>query len=135
MRCSSRATPSSAPEPLLAKLKAQGIETNSFHVVGEPTIELVLAGVQRAREAACDLIIAMGGGSVVDAGKAVAAVLANGGEPLDYLELVGRGKPLTRPSAPLIAIPTTAGTGSEVTRPAHNAGPWAMPSSDRRPIG
>jgi alcohol dehydrogenase class IV len=102
--------------PFLALLKAQGIETVIFQVIGEPTVETVLAGVERAREAACDLVIGMGGGSVVDTGKAVAALLTNGGEPLDYLEVVGRGKPLTRPSAPCIAIPTTAGTGSEVTR-------------------
>ncbi len=102
--------------PLLAQLKAQGIETSTFRVVGEPTVETVLAGLKQARDAACDLIIGMGGGSVIDTGKAVAALLTNGGEPLDYLEVIGRGKPLTRPSAPYIAIPTTAGTGSEVTR-------------------
>ena len=67
------------------------------------------------------------GGSVIDTGKSVAALLTNDGEPLDYLEVIGRGRPLARPSAPYVAIPTTAGTGSEVTRnavlgsPTHHA--------------
>src|ERR1019366_3064627 len=81
---------------------------------------MVRQGTQLARDAACDLVIALGGGSAIDAGKAIAAILgngeANGGDPLDYLEVVGQAKPLNRPSAPFIAIPTTAGTGSEVTR-------------------
>jgi alcohol dehydrogenase class IV len=63
-----------------------------------------------------EVIIGLGGGSVIDVGKAVAALLTNGGEPLDYLEVIGRGQSLTTPSAPCIAVPTTAGTGSEVTR-------------------
>jgi alcohol dehydrogenase class IV len=62
------------------------------------------------------MVIAIGGGSAIDAGKAIAALLTNGGSPSDYLEVVGRGQKLTRPSAPFLAIPTTAGTGAEVTR-------------------
>jgi alcohol dehydrogenase class IV len=58
----------------------------------------------------------MGGGSVIDGGKAIAALMVNEGDPLDYLEVIGEGKPLVNPSIPLIAVPTTAGTGSEVTR-------------------
>ena len=64
----------------------------------------------------CDLVVGFGGGSSMDTAKAVAALVANGGEPLDYLEVVGRGKALTQPSLPVIAIPTTAGAGAEVTR-------------------
>lgn len=86
----------------------------SFH--GEPTLDTARAGVQQARAASCDLVIGVGGGSVLDAAKAIAALLANGGDPLDYLEVVGRGQPLSKPSLPYIAVPTTAGTGSEVTR-------------------
>ena len=103
-------------QPLLDLLAAQGLETVTFSVADEPTTEVVRQGTQRAREADCDLVIGFGGGSAIDAGKAIAALLTNGGDPLDYLEVIGKGKPLTRPSAPCIAIPTTAGTGAEVTR-------------------
>jgi alcohol dehydrogenase class IV len=92
-------------------------------VAGEPTTDLVRNGVALARETGCDLVIGCGGGSAIDAGKAIAALLANGGDPLDYLEVIGRGQPLTRPSAPCIAIPTTAGAGAEVTRNAVLASP------------
>ncbi|MBC7264969.1 MAG: iron-containing alcohol dehydrogenase [Chloroflexi bacterium] len=120
--------------PLLALLAEAGFdirrETNKglkplvvFPVAGEPTTEIVRQGTQYAREAGCDLVIGFGGGSVLDTGKAIAALLTNGGDPLDYLEVIGRGQPLTQPSAPYIAIPTTAGTGSEVTRNAVLASP------------
>jgi alcohol dehydrogenase class IV len=103
-------------KPLLDLLAAQDIETVTFSVAGEPTTEVVRLGAQRAREADCDLVIGFGGGSALDAGKSIAALLTNGGDPDDYLEVIGQGQPLTRPSAPCIAIPTTAGTGAEVTR-------------------
>lgn len=102
--------------PLIDLLNAAGVGVDVFQVQGEPTVEQVLAGVVTARNGACDLIVAMGGGSAIDAGKAIAALLTNDGDPFDYLEVIGRGQPLTRPSAPYIAIPTTAGTGAEVTR-------------------
>jgi alcohol dehydrogenase class IV len=76
----------------------------------------VCSALQQARQESCDLVIGLGGGSVIDTGKAIAALLTNPGEPLDYLEVIGRGQPLRRRAAPFIAIPTTAGTGSEVTR-------------------
>ena len=94
-----------------------------FPVEGEPTIEMVRAGTAMARQAGCEVVIAIGGGSAIDAGKAMAAMLANPGDPLDYLEVIGRGQPLANPSAPFIAVPTTAGTGSEVTRNAVLASP------------
>jgi alcohol dehydrogenase class IV len=109
--------------PLLDALTTQGIETVTFSVAGEPTTEVARLGTQRARESDCDLVIGFGGGSVLDSGKAIAALLTNGGAPLDYLEVIGRGQPLSQPSAPYIAIPTTAGTGAEVTRNAVLASP------------
>jgi len=68
-------------------------------------------------------VIAIGGGSAIDAGKAIAAMLTNPGEPMDYLEVIGKGQPLTQPSAPFFALPTTAGSGAEVTRNAVLASP------------
>jgi alcohol dehydrogenase class IV len=95
----------------------------TFAVEGEPTVDMVRRGVEAAREAGADLVIAVGGGSAIDAGKAIAALVSNGGDVLDYLEVIGKAQPLTRPSVPFIAIPTTAGTGSEVTRNAVLASP------------
>jgi len=110
-------------EKLLAELSAAGIPAKIFQAVGEPNIATVEDGVMAARKGNCDLVIGLGGGSVMDAGKAIAAMLANEGELLDFLEIIGRGKALTQPSAPFIAIPTTAGTGAEVTRNAVLASP------------
>jgi alcohol dehydrogenase class IV len=109
--------------PLVAGLEAAGVACLPFPVAGEPTIEMVRLGAQHARAERCDLVIGIGGGSAMDAGKALAAMLANPGDPLDYLEVVGRGQPLKHASAPFIAIPTTSGTGSEVTRNAVLASP------------
>src|SRR5664279_1027412 len=109
--------------PLTALLEAAGVACAPFTVPGEPTVELVRAGAATARGEHCDLVIAMGGGSAIDAGKALAAMLANPGDPLDYLEVIGRGQPLAQASVPFIAIPTTAGTGTEVTRNAVLASP------------
>ncbi len=103
-------------ESLLSSLREQGIVGLTFSVFGEPDLETVEQGIKQARHQHCDLVIGFGGGSALDAGKAIAAMLTNDGELLDYLEVIGRGKSLGKPSAPFIAIPTTAGTGSEVTR-------------------
>ncbi len=110
-------------QPLLDALTAQGLSYATLPVAAEPDLDLVRRGVQQARDEGCDMVIGFGGGSAIDAGKAVAALLGNGGDPLDYLEVIGRGKPLTLPPLPYIAIPTTAGTGAEVTRNAVLASP------------
>lgn len=102
--------------PLLDLLAAAGVEALVVRVAGEPTTDLARAGAQQAIDAGCELVVGYGGGSAIDAAKAIAALAANGGDPLDYLEVIGRGRPLTRPALPTIAIPTTAGTGAEVTR-------------------
>jgi alcohol dehydrogenase class IV len=108
--------PESRVPPLLYDLTLQGLTYIVFPVSQEPTVELVRRGTQFARTQGCDLVIACGGGSALDTGKAIAALVANPGETLDYLEVIGAGQPLTETPLPFIAIPTTAGTGSEVTR-------------------
>jgi len=84
-------------------------------VSGEPTTESARAAAVTAREHGADVVAAVGGGSVIDLGKAVAMLLGNGGDPLDYLEVIGAGRKIAKPSVPLVAVPTTAGTGAEVT--------------------
>ncbi|HRZ93110.1 MAG TPA: iron-containing alcohol dehydrogenase, partial [Candidatus Paceibacterota bacterium] len=97
-------------------LSEQGVEWHLYSVAAEPTVEVVEAGVALARQAECEAVVAMGGGSVLDAGKAIAGLAPNPGHVLDYLEVVGRGQPLAQPGIPCLAVPTTAGTGAEVTR-------------------
>ena len=96
-----------------------------FSTAGEPTTDTVCRGVERAREANCDVVVAVGGGSAIDAGKGIAALATNPGGPLDYLETAGAGKPLERRPLPVIAVPTTAGAGAEVTRNAVLRAPGA----------
>lgn len=115
--------PADLTQPLLEMLEREGIDCLAFPVVDEPTTHLVKEGTQLAREGQRNLVIGFGGGSAVDTGKAIAALLTNDGEPLDYLEVIGRGEPLKEPPAPYIAIPTSAGTGAEVTRNAVLASP------------
>ena len=110
-------------ERMLISLQSAGVSAVTFPVAGEPELTTVERGVKLARSERCELVIGFGGGSAIDAGKAIAAMLTNGGEPLDYVEIIGRGQTLAKPSAPFIAIPTTAGTGAEVTRNAVLASP------------
>ena len=98
------------------QLRDKGIEVTPYSVLSEPDVEIVENGVRVAQGAGSDHVIALGGGSVIDTGKAIAGLLTNGGSVLDYVEVVGRGQPIRQPAAPLIALPTTAGTGAEVTR-------------------
>jgi alcohol dehydrogenase class IV len=101
---------------LIALLHEHGVATTTFHARGEPTIAIVEEGASAVRAAQCDLVIALGGGSVIDSGKAIAALATNRAPVRDYLEVVGRAQPLTEKPLPFVAIPTTAGTGAEVTR-------------------
>lgn len=103
-------------EPLLHILKAQGVGVDVFSFAGEPELATIVQGTLAARVHGAQSVIGFGGGSALDAAKAIAAMLSNDGELLDYVEIIGRGKALLRPAAPFVAIPTTAGTGSEVTR-------------------
>jgi alcohol dehydrogenase class IV len=101
---------------LLGLLAAEGVTATTLAVPGEPSTDLVVQGIREARAAGCELVIGFGGGSALDAAKAIAVLLGNDGELLDYLEVIGRAKALPAPGVPCVAIPTTAGTGAEVTR-------------------
>jgi len=125
-------------EGLQALLEAQDLAAQVLAVAGEPTVAAAQAGSELARLERCDVVIGFGGGSALDLAKAIAALATNPGDPLQYLEVIGAGKPLTQRPRPCIAIPTTAGTGSEVTRnavlnsPEHGVKvslrhPWMLP--------
>lgn len=102
--------------PLTDQLRAAGVSWVEYAVGHEPDVEVISAGLSLAKAAVVDHLIAFGGGSVMDTAKAIAALLTNPGELNDYLEVVGKGMPVDLPGLPLLAIPTTSGTGSEVTR-------------------
>jgi alcohol dehydrogenase class IV len=103
-------------EPLVAIIEDSNMEYSCFEVRGEPTVELIARGVNEARQEARTAVIGIGGGSAIDSAKAIAGLVTNQGAILDYLEVIGKGKQLSIPALPCIAIPTTAGTGAEVTR-------------------
>jgi alcohol dehydrogenase class IV len=105
--------------PVLGSLGPHEITT----VSGEPTIDDARTAAQVGRSHRAEVVVGVGGGSVIDLAKATAMLLGNGGDPLDYLEVVGRGHPITASSVPMIAVPTTAGTGAEVTANAVLASP------------
>jgi len=110
-------------EPLLAGLRESEVSAVPFSVAGEPEIATVEQGAALAKREGCEMVIGFGGGSALDAAKAIAVMVTNDGDLSDYLEVIGRAQPLVKPGAPFIAIPTTAGTGSEVTRNAVLASP------------
>src|SRR6266403_928244 len=101
---------------LIEQLDKLGIERIEFRVAGEPTVDLIDRGVRLARSSGATGVVGFGGGSVLDSAKAIAGLTRNPGEITDYLEVIGKGKPLATSALPLCAIPTTAGTGAEVTR-------------------
>ncbi len=103
-------------ELLINQFKKSNIRPLIYSVGGEPTTTNILECAKIAQKKSCDVIISIGGGSVIDTGKATAALLTNEGDIFDYLEVIGQGRQLKKPSIPYIAVPTTAGTGSEVTR-------------------
>lgn len=107
----------SAPRaaPMTTLLESAGLNVTVLLSSGEPTIESAESASTRARDAGIEVVVGVGGGSALDLAKAIGALAVHDGVALDYLEVIGRGKPLTKPSLPVIAIPTTSGTGSEVT--------------------
>lgn len=102
--------------PVLDLLKKGSHRVALLSVAGEPTLEQARSGAEQAKQAGCEWVLGVGGGSALDLAKAIAALAANPGEPLDYLEVIGKGLPLEMDPLPFVAIPTTAGTGSEVTK-------------------
>jgi alcohol dehydrogenase class IV len=109
--------------PLHQALSAAGLVPAALSVPGEPTLDLVRDATRLARDAGAGLVVGIGGGSAIDTAKAVAVLATNPGDPLDYVEVIGAGRALTAPGLPWIAVPTTAGTGAEVTRNAVIASP------------
>ncbi len=111
-----RGKQSSSVEVLKSSLNNGKRQFHEYIIDGEPDINTVRNGVAIAKEFRCDMVIGIGGGSVIDTAKAIAGLANNPGDIFDYLEVVGKGYPLTNPALFLVAIPTTAGTGSEVTK-------------------
>ncbi len=103
-------------ERLLSLLVQQHIKGTIFNIYSEPTIDVIQQGIELGRETGCDVVFGIGGGSAIDSAKAIAAMIPNHGPLLDYLEVIGLGKPLVQDPVPCIAIPTTSGTGAEVTK-------------------
>lgn len=103
-------------EPVLNYLKQQNMRYQQVAVHGEPLIAMIEEMAAMGRKFRPDMVLAMGGGSVLDAGKALAALIPNQGSVYDYVEVVGRSVPLQAKPLPFIAVPTTAGTGSEVSK-------------------
>lgn len=121
-------------ERLVEILARYGLRSTVVPVCAEPTVASVMDGRQAALAAGCNVIIGFGGGSALDTAKAVAAMLTNTGDIMDYLEVVGKGQPLQAAPAPWIGVPTTAGTGSEVTRNAVLSTPQNIKVSLRSPL-
>ena len=103
-------------QPLQTGLREAGMEWHETRVEGEPSPELVDGIVAEFRSANLDLVIGIGGGSVLDAAKAIAGLLRVPHSVMDFLEGVGPERPYPGPALPFIAVPTTAGTGSEATK-------------------
>ena len=106
----------SRADGIRAALTTAGISSAVFGVATEPSVDVVRAAVQVSAEAGCDAVLGFGGGSALDVAKAAAVLATSGTDPLDHLEVIGAGRPIVKPGLPCIAVPTTAGTGSEVTR-------------------
>src|SRR5215213_8761925 len=103
-------------EPLLEVLRVQKLSLTTFPIPSEPTLDAVIKGAELARSSDCEVVVGIGGGSVMDGAKAIAALATNHSPILKYLEVIGESQPLTEAPLPIIAVPTTAGTGAEVTR-------------------
>ena len=103
-------------DPIRAAMSEAGVSSVVFGVETEPSVEVVRAALALLADARCDAVLGYGGGSALDVAKAAAGLATAGADPLDFLEVVGAGRPIVQPGLPFVAVPTTAGTGSEVTR-------------------
>lgn len=106
----------SRSDAVAAKLAEAGMPVARFSIAGEPSVEVVREALAALVESGSDGILGFGGGSALDVAKALAALAGSRSDPIEHLEVIGAGRPLTGPALPCVAVPTTAGTGSEVTR-------------------
>lgn len=123
--CGKSVRANGALDRTLAALKTQGVETVLYDKVqANPTLDQVMQGANLARESGCDFVVALGGGSPIDAAKAMAVMVKNPGNYWDYIGSgSGKGKPIEKPVLPIVAITTTAGTGTE-------ADPWSVVTNE-----
>jgi len=119
--------------PVRAALTEAGVRSVVLAVETEPSIEVVRVALAQLREAGCDAVLGFGGGSALDVAKAAAVLATAGTDPVDHLEVIGAGRPIVAPGLPCVAVPTTAGTGSEVTRNAVLSG-GGVKASLRSPL-
>lgn len=120
---------------LIDGVRARVDALDIFAVAGEPTLDDARRATSVGRDVGAEVVVAIGGGSVIDLAKAAAMLLGNGGDPLDYLEVIGLGQPITHAPLPLVAVPTTAGTGAEVTANAVLSSPdHGVKASLRHPL-
>ncbi len=115
-------------EGLISALRAAGLDIQALACPGEPTLPMLQAALTTTRPFAPLWVAAIGGGAALDLGKALAALIPATTDPLDHLEVVGKGLPLATPPLPFIALPTTAGTGAEATKNAV----IGLPDHDRK---
>ena len=103
-------------QPLQKALKKAEISWEHLVIAAEPSPDTVDQAVKQFHEAAIQVVVGIGGGSVLDTAKAVAGLLPGKESVMDYLEGTGAGRTYQGPALPCIAVPTTAGTGSEATK-------------------
>jgi alcohol dehydrogenase class IV len=97
-------------------LNNEGCIVTPINVKGEPSVDSINEILAVSRENQCEVVVAIGGGSVLDSGKTIAALMTNTNDIMDYLEVIGNGVPVSKKSLPFIAVPTTSGTGAEATK-------------------
>jgi alcohol dehydrogenase class IV len=112
-------------DDLAQQLRERGSTVAEVISIGEPDVAAVDRATLAGREIGAEVVLAIGGGAVIDLGKAAAALIAAETAVMDHLEIVGQGRPLSGEVLPCVAIPTTAGTGAEVTKNAVIAVPDA----------